>query len=588
MEREHKGTSVKTHVDDYSVVDLETTGVFVGSADIIEISAIKVRDNQVVDTFSTLVNPHCHIPEEATEVNHITDDMVADAPDISEVFDSFLSFVGQDVIVGYNNAAFDMNILYDTSLDITGFPFMNDYIDLLHSARRCLVELDNHKLETVSKHYNLDTEGEHRALKDCYLTKDCYDKMYGEFGDEAFYRSSKHSGNQPRAFSAETTALRELQSLLENIIEDGKVTEEEFFTLKKWTEEHRDLQGKYPFDRVYNALDKVLEDGIVTSEELDELQVLFTEYVDPVGQLSSHKTIGNIVNKHICVTGDFNYGSRDEVTKLIESVGGIIDKGVKKATDYVVVGSKGSSNWKTGNYGGKIQKALELNDKGADITIIEEDVFIPSLTNMTEDEYDEDSFDTDEGDSLWKDKVQKMLDEMITENELPEQSLYLKANLGRTGERITSYSVSIFEPEYPPNPKSTVITKNQTVMNIKEHSETLELFIGKTQFGDIDVPEEAEVKMLQSDVDNVRVILSKDSPKVIAYIKANTEHSLANYESKASTFGCCSRFNDCSDAKKCVHDNKLYSKACMYRRYLDSGEIFYGKNRNIDKKNDEE
>ena len=176
-DREHKGTSIKKYVDDYSIVDLETTAVFVGSADIIEISALKVRDNKVIDKFSTLVNPHYHIPEEATAVNHITDKMVD------------------------NNAAFDMNMIYDKSLEIIGFPFTNDYIDLLHSARRCLVDLENHKLETVSKHYKLDTEGEHRALKDCYLTKECYDKLYSEFGDEAFYRSSKSSGNNPKVYS---------------------------------------------------------------------------------------------------------------------------------------------------------------------------------------------------------------------------------------------------------------------------------------------------------------------------------------------------------------------------------------------------
>ena len=34
--------------------------------------------------------------------------------------------------------------------------------------------------------------------------------------------------------------------------------------------------------------------------------------------------------------------------------------------------------------------------------------------------------------------------------------------------------------------------------------------------------------------------------------------------------------------KKCVHENKLYSKGCQYRRNLDAGRIFYGKNRNID------
>ncbi len=95
-------------MDDYSVVDLETTGIFLSSAHIIEISALKVRDNLVVEEFSTLVNPHCHIPKEATEINHISDEMVKDAPDLDDVIDRFIQFLGNDVIVGYNNAGFLM------------------------------------------------------------------------------------------------------------------------------------------------------------------------------------------------------------------------------------------------------------------------------------------------------------------------------------------------------------------------------------------------------------------------------------------------------------------------------------------------
>lgn len=49
-----------------------------------------------------------------------------------------------------------------------------------------------------------------------------------------------------------------------------------------------------------------------------------------------------------------------------------------------------------------------------------------------------------------------------------------------------------------------------------------------------------------------------------------------------NNFGCCSRFNECSDYKKCVHKNKLFAYGCLYRRNLESGKIFYGKNRNID------
>lgn len=47
------------------------------------------------------------------------------------------------------------------------------------------------------------------------------------------------------------------------------------------------------------------------------------------------------------------------------------------------------------------------------------------------------------------------------------------------------------------------------------------------------------------------------------------------------TFGCCSKYNQCSDMKKCIHDDQLYATACMYRKNLDAGRIFYGINKNV-------
>lgn len=151
MDRINKGKSAGHYVENYCVIDLETTGVFVTSADIIEISAIRVRKNATVDEFSTLVNPHCHIPAEATAVNNITDEMVKDAPDLEQVMDALMDFVSDDVIVGYNNARFDMNVVYDALMRMRGRPFTNDYIDVLDVARRTLSGVSNYKLETISE-----------------------------------------------------------------------------------------------------------------------------------------------------------------------------------------------------------------------------------------------------------------------------------------------------------------------------------------------------------------------------------------------------------------------------------------------------
>lgn len=46
-------------------------------------------------------------------------------------------------------------------------------------------------------------------------------------------------------------------------------------------------------------------------------------------------------------------------------------------------------------------------------------------------------------------------------------------------------------------------------------------------------------------------------------------------------FDCCGKFKECSDAKKCLHEDKLYSTACTYRKKIEQGIFFFGKNRNV-------
>ena len=51
--------------------------------------------------------------------------------------------------------------------------------------------------------------------------------------------------------------------------------------------------------------------------------------------------------------------------------------------------------------------------------------------------------------------------------------------------------------------------------------------------------------------------------------------------STASSFGCCSKYEQCSDEKQCIHANPFYSYGCIYRKNLANGKIFYGKNKNV-------
>lgn len=148
--RTRKGHSIDRYIENYSIVDLETTGIFSSENSIIEIAAIKIRNGDVVDEFCTLINPQHHIPESATAINNITDDMVNDAPTISDIIDAFISFIGDDVIVGYNIAGYDINILYDKLMVLRGKPFSNNYLDVMHAAYECYSKSEPYIIETLT------------------------------------------------------------------------------------------------------------------------------------------------------------------------------------------------------------------------------------------------------------------------------------------------------------------------------------------------------------------------------------------------------------------------------------------------------
>jgi len=172
-----KGKRLNLYVKNYLVFDLETTGINQNKDEIIEISGIKVRDNQVIEEFSTLVNPEIPIPFAATRVNGITDQMVKDAPLLSHALSDFLDFAGEDILVGHNIHTFDTNFIYDGALRELDKQVQNDYIDTLYLSRMCLPELKHHKLTDVAEHFAIKTEGAHRALNDCVMNQKCYEEL---------------------------------------------------------------------------------------------------------------------------------------------------------------------------------------------------------------------------------------------------------------------------------------------------------------------------------------------------------------------------------------------------------------------------
>lgn len=69
------------------------------------------------------------------------------------------------------------------------------------------------------------------------------------------------------------------------------------------------------------------------------------------------------------------------------------------------------------------------------------------------------------------------------------------------------------------------------------------------------------------------------SSYILEFIRRIIQSFANTYRSAEPTFACCHRYEQCSDAKKCLHPNLMYSTACTYRKNLENNRIFYGKNK---------
>lgn len=174
-----KGKSLLAFPEDYTVIDIETSGLSCGDSEIIEISAVRYRDREKEDAFSTLIKPAKRISRFITQLTGITNEMVKYAPDITYATAAFHDFIGSDILMGYN-VNFDINFLYDNLMKYHDLPLTNDFVDVLRFARKALPDLSDRRQTTVAAYYGINTDGAHRALNDCEICNACYNELRKE------------------------------------------------------------------------------------------------------------------------------------------------------------------------------------------------------------------------------------------------------------------------------------------------------------------------------------------------------------------------------------------------------------------------
>ena len=159
----------KGRISDYTVIDLEMTGLAPKTDKVIEIGAVKVRNGQITETYGTLVRPGRPIPAQVTELTGITDAMAAEGEEEDTAMQSLLAFIAGDVIVGHN-VTFDYSFVKQWAVN-KRIPLELYACDTLRLARLLLPGEQSKKLEALCEYFHIERENAHRALDDAVETQ---------------------------------------------------------------------------------------------------------------------------------------------------------------------------------------------------------------------------------------------------------------------------------------------------------------------------------------------------------------------------------------------------------------------------------
>ncbi len=317
-----------TFPHNYVIIDIEMTGLNLEKDSIIEIASLKISNDNIKDTFSTLIKPEEYtLKEEITTLTGITEKMLSFAPHFKEIATKLSNFIGTLPIVGHN-ILLDIQFLNKTMKEY-GYPtFNNDYVDTLPLSQKLFPEFIHHKLTDMANYYNINTTGAHRALQDCYMTKKCFDKM-------------RETMN--RSFSSE-------KAFIESFSTTGKRLKAEHIK---------------PFTPTIN---------------LDILPHPFFE------NYSNNKNFLNFNKKTFVFTGILKQMSRREAMTWISNLGGINEDKLTTKTDYLIVGTKEIEiiTDKENNLSTKEKKALRYKQEGFPIHILTETEFYKLLNSKKE------------------------------------------------------------------------------------------------------------------------------------------------------------------------------------------------------------
>ena len=159
----------------YTIIDIETTGNGIKGNKITEISIFKYDGNQIVDEFTSLVNPQCPIPYFITGLTGIDDHMVQNAPVFHEIADA-VQHITEGCIFVAHSVNFDYGVIKEEFRQI-GVDFNRKKLCTVRLSRKLIPGLRSYSLGKLCSAIQIPLVDRHRARGDAHATVLLFEKL---------------------------------------------------------------------------------------------------------------------------------------------------------------------------------------------------------------------------------------------------------------------------------------------------------------------------------------------------------------------------------------------------------------------------
>ncbi|CAM4201383.1 exonuclease domain-containing protein [Zobellia nedashkovskayae] len=178
----------------YSIVDIETTGNGIKGNKITEISIFIYDGYEIVDEFTSLVNPECEIPYFITGLTGIDNDMVRDAPKLEEIVEDILKITENTIFVAHS-VNFDYNVIKN-ELQLLGLDFIRKKLCTVRLSRKLLPGYHSYSLGKLCSSLGIPLTDRHRARGDAHATTLLFKKLLRADGADEVFKSFLNSRSQ--------------------------------------------------------------------------------------------------------------------------------------------------------------------------------------------------------------------------------------------------------------------------------------------------------------------------------------------------------------------------------------------------------